>query len=244
MNTPKYLYTQTDEYGDIAVMEEGDCRILSFGVGDEQSIQLTQQPHLLQHAYTQAMMMSLLFCEPKRVLLLGLGAGSLLQAMRHSVAGVRIEAVEIRQAVIDIAKKYFRLPTSKKISLHCEDASAYLKRGVSKKVDLIMTDLYTDEGMQAVQVSNEYIDLCTAQLKVNGWLVLNCWGRENDHSELLSYLRKQYADVRSCESGDGNLIIFAGRQKDGTSAPDLRTAADRLSLTVGFSLQRYLGKLG
>ena len=243
VNIPKYVYTQTDEYGDIAVIDEGDYRILSFAVGDEQSRQLKAQPHLLQHSYTQVMMLSLLFCQPKRVLLLGLGAGCMLSSLHSTLAGVRISAVEARQSVIDIAKRYFRLPGSKKIDIHCAEASEFLRAGMAKKVDLIMTDLYRETGMDEVQVSKKYIDLCTAQLKVNGWLVLNCWGGSIDHTELLDYLRKDYADVRCCESGDGNLVIFAGRQKDLKSQPELRELALKYSSLLEFNLHRYLSKI-
>jgi len=242
LNSTKYVYTTSDTYGDLAVIDEGEKRILSFGVGDEQSVQLKNQPYLLQHAYTQAMMLTLLFCQPKRVLLLGLGAGSLLNSLHHSVPGVRIDAVEIRESVIDIAKRYFRLPSSKKIKLHCAEANAFLAAGLEKKVDLIMTDLYTDQGMDEVQISEQYLDSCVAGLKVDGWLVLNCWGILEDHAKLFKQLNKHFADLRCCESGDGNVVIFAGRQKDLKNKPDLRTLATKLSSQVGFNLQPLLAR--
>lgn len=239
----KYIHTQTDAHGDIAVIDIGEQRILSFGEGDEQSLQLKAQPELLQHPYTQAMMISLLFCTPKRVLLLGLGAGSLLNSLHHTIPGVRIEAVELRQGVIDVAKKYFRLVSGKKIQLHCQGAREFLKVGVEKKVDLLMTDLYTYKGMDDTQVSGEFIDLCAQQLKVNGWLVINCWGTTADHKPLFQHLGRIFADVRSCESGDGNLVIFAGRQKDLKSQAVLKEMAARQALTLGFNLSRYLTHL-
>ncbi|EPJ47923.1 MAG: hypothetical protein OFPII_08900 [Osedax symbiont Rs1] len=242
----KYIHTQSDEYGDLAVIDDGQkgqYRILSFAVGDEQSIQLKSEPHILQHPYTQAMMLSLLFCQPKSVLLLGLGAGSLLSSLHHNVAGVRITAVELRQSVIDIAIRYFRLPSSKKISVICDDAAHYLQQPAIKKVDLIMSDLYNDEGMDKAQVSTAYLDACLAQLKVNGWLVLNCWDGAQEQPSLLAYLKKSFADVRTCESGDGNVVIIAGRQKDLKSASELKKVAVKLSLKLEFNLQPYLSNL-
>ncbi|NQZ30221.1 MAG: hypothetical protein HRU06_03055 [Oceanospirillaceae bacterium] len=243
MNTAKYVYTTSDDFGDIAVIDEGEQRILSFGVGDEQSVQLRSEPHVLQHAYTQAMMLSLLFTQPKRVLLLGLGAGSLLSALHYSVAGVRIDAVEIRQSVIDVAKRYFRLPSSKKINLHCAEAGAFLAAGLAKKVDLIMTDLYTDNGMDEVQISEQFLDSCVAGLKVDGWLVLNCWGDIEDNAKLFKQLNKYFADLRCCESGDGNAVILAGRQRNVINKPDLRTLAAKLSPKVGFNLLPMLSRM-
>lgn len=243
MSLPKYVFTDTDEFGDMAVIDDDKHRILSFGAGDEQSVQIKDKPHLLAHAYTQAMLLSLLFCEPKRVLILGLGAGSLFCALHHQVPGVRIHAVELRQKVIDIAKRYFRLPSSKKLTLSCSDALEYLQQPVVKKVDLILTDLYDAYGMKQTQISDDYILLCSQQLKVDGWLVFNCWGRTDDHPQLFDKLAKAFADVRSCESGDGNLIIFAGKQKDTKSHSQLKTLATKLGNSLGFDLQRFMNKL-
>ncbi|NRA21238.1 MAG: hypothetical protein HRU05_12235 [Oceanospirillaceae bacterium] len=243
MTTAKYIYTCSDSFGDLAVIDEGDQRILSFGVGDEQSVQLKAQPHVLQHAYTQAMMLVLLFTQPKRVLLLGLGAGSQLSALHYSVPGVRIDAVEQRLAVIEVAKRYFRLPSSKKINLHCAKAEQFLAVGMAKKVDLIMTDLYNEQGMDEVQISEKYLNLCVAGLKVDGWLVLNCWGVLEDHAKLFKQLNKHFADLRCCESGDGNVVIFAGRQKNLKAKPDLKVMAIKLSAQVGFNVQPFLARL-
>ena len=222
------------------MIDDGHYRILSFGVSDEQSVQLKSKPHILQHAYTQAMMVSLLFCQPKRVVLLGLGAGSVLSALHYMVGGVKIEAVDNRQSVINIAKKYFRLPTSKNISLHCSDAKDFIAQRSAKKVDLIMTDLYSDLGMDESQISQSYLRDCAGQLKVNGWLVINCWGIADQHSELFRQLKPLYADVRHCESGDGNIIIFAGKQKCLLSHSALRDLASDYATSLEFDLQRYL----
>lgn len=71
----KLSYQAQDEYGTVTVYDDGDCYILSFAAHDEQSRCLKAAPHILQYDYTQAMLLVLLFCRPKRVLLLGLGGG-------------------------------------------------------------------------------------------------------------------------------------------------------------------------
>ncbi len=239
----KYIHTQTDEYGDVVVLDDEDYRILSFTVGDEQSRQYKPEPHVLQHEYTQAMMLPCLFMQPKRVLMLGLGAGALLNALHHSVPGVRIEAVELRQSVIDIAKRYFRLAQSKKIAIHCDDAVAFVKRPLEKKVDLILTDLYTEQGMESAQICVDYLASCKAKLKNTGWLVINCWGTSQQHADLFTYLNLAFADVRSCQPGDGNLVIYAGVSKCLLDDPKLREQAKKLQQKLGFSLEPFIAKL-
>ena len=103
-----------------------------------------------------------------------------------------------------------------------------------------MTDLYSDLGMDEAQISQRYLTNCRSQLKDNGWLVINCWGIASEHSELLAQLKQKFADVRHCESGDGNIIIFAGKQKCLLSLKALRELARDASARLEYDLQRYL----
>jgi len=78
MTTSNILYSCDDEYGHITVLDDGQSRILSFAKGDEQSKQKISTPFVLQHEYTQAMMLVLLFKQPKRATILGLDRKSVV----------------------------------------------------------------------------------------------------------------------------------------------------------------------
>lgn len=105
------LHHSEDEFGTITVLDDGECRILAFAPNDEQSRCLKATPHVLQYEYTQAMLLVLLFCQPKRVLILGLGGGSLVTALHRHIPGIHITAVELH-TVIDIAHRFFQMPRS------------------------------------------------------------------------------------------------------------------------------------
>ena len=61
MSLGKELYRYYDEYGPLQVFDDGNKRYLSFGDGDEQSCQLKSDPLQLQHDYSRAMLLVLLF---------------------------------------------------------------------------------------------------------------------------------------------------------------------------------------
>lgn len=90
------LHETQDALGPIRVLDYGDTRVLSFGDNDEQSKILKTAPHIPQHTYVQGMLLVLLFCQPKSAIVLGLGGGALIHALRRFDAAIKLTAVELR----------------------------------------------------------------------------------------------------------------------------------------------------
>ena len=109
------IYFSQDPFGELRVFDDGAVRTLSFAAGNEQSACLKADPGKLLFEYTQVMLLGLLFAEPRKVLCLGLGAGSLATALHRHCKQAKITAVELRQAVIDVAENYFYLPRGKRL---------------------------------------------------------------------------------------------------------------------------------
>lgn len=236
------LYFAQDAHGELRVLDDGTRRLLSFGPGDEQSACLKADPAQLLFEYTQAMLLALLFCEPRKVLCLGLGAGSLLTALQKQFKGIKITAVELRQAVIDIACDYFWLPRSKRIQLHCADAFDFVAAD-STTYDLVFCDLYTVEGASPLQRQQDFLAACARRLKPEGLLVLNCWRDFRHDAQILETLSGIFADIRVCATSDGNWVILAAAWQLPGSPASLRTAAQAWSQKLGYSLNKHLNQL-
>lgn len=236
------LFQTADEFGPLLVLDDGEQRTLAFGDGDTQSCCLKSTPHIPQYEYTQAMLLVLLFCQPKRVTILGLGGGNLLTALHRQIPGIHITAVELRQAVIDVAYKYFQLPRGKRIQVIQQDANTYLAGDTGRKVDVVFADLYDAEGVDQRQLTADFIARCAGCLKAEGWLVLNCWTEHREDADFLAALRTQFADVRVVLTGSRNWVVLAGKVPDQQSAGALKDKAQRLSADMGFPLQRYLSR--
>ena len=237
------IYCAQDPYGELRVFDDGTTRTLSFGPGNEQSACLKAKPDQLLYEYTQAMLLALLFCAPRKVLCLGLGAGSLVTTLQHHCKGMRFTAVELRQAVIDIARDYFYLPQGKRVTIHCGDAADFVATDTGH-YDLIFSDLYTALGLAPVQLQTDFLRQTAARLKPDGLLVINCW-REHQRNEdtLLASLSELFVDLRSCPTGDGNWILFAARWPLESRPKQLRQAAEDWSDRLKFSLLRHLRQL-
>jgi len=243
MHNSHVIYQSQDELGQITVHEDGQYRLLSFAKGDEQSRISLSKPNVLQHEYTQAMMLSLLFCKPKRATVLGLGGGCLIRALLDTVPGIKLTAVELRPDVIRIAEKYFHLPRSKRLQILEQDAKTYITQKPDKKVDLLFTDLYLEEGMDKAVIAENFIEDCDKHLKNEGWLVINCWEEDHNYTNLIEVLRNYFIDIRSINTSSGNWVILAGKRINYQTAKALKQDAQKLSSDLDFQLGKWLNRL-
>ncbi len=169
------IHHEEDDLGKICVYDHHGKRYLTFGNRVEQSCFNPACPWQLEHEYTQGMMLGLLLQQETRsALLLGLGGGSLVHALRHARPGMEIEAVDCRMGVIRIAQEFFGLTPDSKLQLHCEDAERFIQWHHAIH-DLILVDLYLAEGVHAAQQRAEFLARCRDRLSEKGVLMLNQW---------------------------------------------------------------------
>src|SRR3569623_1391487 len=122
------IHRSRDADGPIEVVDDGVIRTLHFGNDVRQSSMALHDPVHLMLLYTQAMMSCLLFQpDPKRVLLIGLGGGSLAKFLLHHFPRCKIDAVERRAAVVKLAHGYFQLPETPRLRVTVDDACEHLK---------------------------------------------------------------------------------------------------------------------
>ena len=95
--------------------------------------------------------------EIKKVLLLGLGAGSVVDLLinKHGIK-CEITGVELDAAVIDFAKKYFDIEKYKSLQIVQADAFEYVQQ-CNDKFDLIVVDLFIGDTVPAAFASEEFI---------------------------------------------------------------------------------------
>ena len=89
------------------ILDSGQWRFLHFDLDAVQSAMSLQDPHKLSLAYTRKMMAFLLFNHaPARILLLGLGGGSLAKFCYRSLPGAAVTAVEMNPDVIRLREEF------------------------------------------------------------------------------------------------------------------------------------------
>ncbi len=205
------IASTTDGHGPIYVYETRTSRILSFDEKIYQSSMKLNNIHGLDLAYTQAMMVGLLFIPSiNTATVMGLGAGSMVKNLLHSFPELNVHAVEYREAVADITKKYFYLPDTDRLRIHIDDAVHYIKH-TNVKSDVIFSDLYNAKGMEPKQVASTYLRDCKHGLTEHGVLVLNIWNTAlESQKELNDLLTLEFENrMLSFEAESGNTIVLA-----------------------------------
>ena len=237
----KSIFKTYDEYGTIDVLDDGNKRYLTFGNDNEQSLQIKADPHIPQHEYGRAIMLSLLLSKPSSVCVMGLGGGTLTKAFIHALPNAEIHTVELRQMVIKIAKRFFQMDKHVNLNIHNEDANDFLAT-TDLKFDLLVADIYHHDRVDEGQLSAEFIVKSANVLSDTGWIVLNYWQDHELSEALLNQLHQTFESLYVCNSGGGNTIIYAGKAHPPADYLD-KDIVKPLAKTLGFSLNYYLKRL-
>jgi len=161
----------------------------------------------------------------RRVLVLGLGAGSVARLVRALAPRAQIVGVEFDPEIIEVSRKYFGLD-GLDLDVQIGDAYAYLKHS-RRRFDAILEDVFVGSG-DAVQ-KPEWLPqpghlLAARCLAPGGVLVSNAL----DEASFVSWsLRSLFPSVVQIEVEDYDNRVFVGGG-DGPSGRNLRSrvAAD------------------
>lgn len=161
----------------VEIYDHGDSRSLYFGGRFLQSRMSLTAPHSLMLSYTRYMMFSLLLtAELQNVLLVGLGAGSLVRFLHHHFPECTIDAVDHSPHIIKLARGYFQLPDNHRVRIHCQDGEQFLADNqLRKKYDLILVDAFDEKGMSAHIYAKPFFEYCARALQPEGVLCCNLW---------------------------------------------------------------------
>ncbi len=189
---PKLIYQTEDKEGCIEVSETKDVRSLHFGSLAQQSAMSLKNPNQLHLHYAQAMMSCLLFEDIGNddILLMGLGGGSLAKYMLNHFPDCRVEAVEYRAAVAEIAHDYFDLPREHRLNVVIDDGARYAKNRMNLQREfysIIMLDAFDSEGMAEALCTLEFFGSCKAMLKKDGILVVDLWNSYTQFKQLFAW---------------------------------------------------------
>lgn len=195
----------------IEVTDHGDHRSLYFASRYLQSRMSLSRPFDLILPYTQYMLFSLLFdLELKNVLVVGIGAGSMIRFLHHHFPEYSLDCVDNSEHVIELAKGYFQLPESRNLSIHCMDGIDFI-RNCSTSYDLILVDAFDGAGMAPGIYTNPFFKYCRRAMNPLGILSCNLWSsKTNTLREIKTSLGEQFTTLLTLPVPErGNIIIHS-----------------------------------
>ena len=234
------LYQGQSLYHYIRVEESGSVRTLHFrrrGTEYDESMVDIAQPLRLGMRYYRLMFAGFLFVpEPKRVLMVGLGGGTVSRVVAHYFPEAQVDSVEIDPEVVKIAKNYFLFREGGNIKVFIRDGRVHIKSLVRRKAkyDIIMLDAFRGGYIPYHLTTKEFLQECRNILAPGGVVVGNLW----DTSRLYEYQRRTFATVFESHhafGGGGNKILVAIPRKVKVSKKELSERAEELQKQRKFS---------
>lgn len=210
-------------------------RFLHFDFGAVQSVMEKRNPDSLALAYTRKMMAFLLFNRaPRRILLLGLGGGSLAKFCYGNLPDASVTAIEVNRDVIALRGAFCIPVDDHRFRVINADGSAYLSRSRQRQ-DVILADACDRKGNSTKLASVEFFRHARNRLTANGVFVINVCGDRESTAAHLTTLRRAFDDeVLSLQvQNDSNVIVFGfkGRRP--------KVATKRLQRVAGELEQRF-----
>lgn len=232
-------------YGKPFVIDDGVVRELYFKREIVQSGMRLDDPFALDFSYTRLAMAFLLFQpDPKKVLLLGLGGGSLAKFMHRHLPATSLVTVEIDADVIALRDEFLVPPDGPKFRVVHDDAARFVAR--EHGWDAIVLDCFDPEGYSPSVMTREFFRDAKDALGKKGVLVSNLVGKKEERVAQLDLLRTVFGDniVVMPDKEDGNLVVFVFR--DPAFEPRWRwmaAEAPAMKARFGLDFPRFAKKL-
>ncbi|HET9679363.1 MAG TPA: fused MFS/spermidine synthase [Gammaproteobacteria bacterium] len=216
------IFEKQSLYRNILVTDNGERICMRFTLPSAriqslQSCQYKDNPNKLVFSYAKAVFAGLLIQpDPERILIAGLGGGSIPRVMHKLYPQAQIDVVEIDPAVVDVAARFFDFHEGDNIDVIERDARVFVKQMLLKgdiKYDYIILDAFNGEYIPAHLMTKEFLQECKNLLTNDGVLVANTFSTSKlYHSESATYAAvfDWFVEVRT---NSGNRIILASKGK-------------------------------
>jgi len=143
---------------DCRIEDKDGIRYLYSGESATQSAINLKQPHKIILQNLEYSLGCLMFMpKPKKILLLGVGGGSLIHFFRHYCPKASVTGVDIDDALLTTMHESFLLPHADALlSYEIADAQTWVKHDTNK-YDLIIVDLFNEQTMPEWVIEKEFM---------------------------------------------------------------------------------------
>ena len=210
----KTLYKGQSEFnGEVEVVENlGTRRLIAAGFTQSQSLKSDGLTGL--HYWDSLVPKELVLGADARILLLGLGAGTVAKIITHRFGPVAIDGVEIDPLMVELGKKYFSLDEPN-LNIIITDAASFVKEA-RYKYNLICMDIFMGGVVPKEFESKEFLDGVKGLLKDDGTLAINkIFSGKEELKKFEDFVQSVFPVVHSqVVRGDpklDNVIVYAQR---------------------------------
>lgn len=173
------IHEERSLYRNILVRDQGSERCLLFTIkraDRNQTCMDLQNPDRLIFPYARMMLAGLLVTpQPERILMVGLGGGTLPRVFDHLYPEAVQDLIEIDPAVVRVAREFFAFEELGAMTVHVRDARVFVKRALvnGETYDYIMLDAFTGDYIPEHLLTEEFLTEVRGILAPGGVVVAN-----------------------------------------------------------------------
>ena len=208
------IHTEKSAFENIVVYEQAGERCMKFGSVEapgRQSCYAIDAPQRLIFDYTRMMFGALyLKPDPARIMIIGLGGGSMPTALHTVLPRTVIDTVEIDPAVVSVAKKYFNFKPDDTLRVHVADGRKFVQQALKegRRYDIVMLDAFDEDYIPPHLLTREFLQEVKSVLAPGGVVAANTFTASrvyDDESTTYADVFGPFYNLRA-----NNRIILAG----------------------------------
>lgn len=228
------------------ILETPSERHLHFAHDSVQSTMSVEEPDALICAYTRKMMAFLLFNpDPRHIVMIGLGGGSLPKFCYRYLRQTQITVVEINADVIALREE-FRVPADdERFRVIHGDGAQYVAT-LARPVDVLLIDAFDAVGIAPTLAAAAFYTQAAMCLTSNGVLVMNLSGEYDRCAVHIRRIRAAFGNnmVLVPVTASDNVLLFAFKTQGALSnTAELEPHAQRLQSRFPLEFPRYLRRI-
>jgi spermidine synthase len=234
------------EYNDIFINKRRNELTLAFqlkGYDYTESVANLSDPDDLPVRYTQMMTVGVIYPpEVRKVLMIGLGGGSISSYLGRFMPDTAIDTIEIDPGVIKAAKIYFGMKETARVRYLEGDGRVFLNRH-KETYDLILVDAFQGGYVPFHLLTKEFYALLRQRLAPGGAAVFNVHDNTKLYASTLLTLRSVFPGVHLYPSGQGEVAtVVTAEPAPDAQALDARAKALQDKYSFRFALPALMAR--
>jgi spermidine synthase len=210
----KVIYQKKSPYNTVVVTEDDQgLRTLLFdSSGVQQSVVKVGDPDHLELPYARAMVSGLALCpEPKRMMVVGLGGGSIPSFLHKHYPQTQIDVVDIDPVVVEVAKQFFGFREDATLKAYVQDGRQFIEERLNV-YDVIFLDAFSSEDIPYHLTTREFLGAVRRATTAQGVVLSDVWssGLNPLYDSMVRTYQEVFDELYILDvKGAGNKILIA-----------------------------------
>jgi spermidine synthase len=187
-----FIHTERSLYRNIYVSEDDEVRCIRFNSQKQTVLSCIslESPETILFDCNKMMLGALyLRPAPRKVLMVGLGGGTLVSTLAKILPTANIDVVELDPAVVRVAREYFGFRPSARVHVITEDGRVFVKRAIARgaKYDVVILDAFDEKYIPAHMMTADFFADVRKIMAADGVLAANTYQTSRYESESATY---------------------------------------------------------